>query len=778
MRIFWILLCLFLTSEEVRAEEFYIQEITVEGLQRITRSKMLGVTQLQPSSFLTEQDIGGALKDIFATGFFDNVSIRYEENNLSIRVKERPSVEEIIIEGNKLIKTEQLLDALRLSGIKQGEIFPSNKFSVILNELHLLYAEQGRYGTQITADTEILEGNRVRLTINIMESDAAQVVQINIVGNDYFSDEELRKLMKTKTGRTSSRSKYSRQKFAADLDTLRNYYLNNGFARIIIKDGIVMINNAKNFIALSIHIEEGKRYLIDDIRIAGDTVLSPALLKELLPLQTGDVFSQSKIERASNAVTARLGVEGYGLAQVNNIFSYKEQEGKISLTLYIRPGQKTYVRRVEFIGNEKTTHTALRQYIVQMEGAPYSAEKIRTSLARLRRLSYIEDAQVNRKNIAGRPDQLDLLFTIQEVSSGSIGGGLIYNDVTGLSLSADYADRNFYGSGNSFSSSFSYSDTQQMLNFRFTQPYLTLEGLSASYFLRFTVTNFDTTQIGNYALERSSAGFSLGYPISSNGRINYGIEASNIHLEIGTNPATEIKLYSTRYGNDYSDFVLTSSNTYNNLNRGFKPTAGNDFSVSFNLGFPIDGRPSYYEIRLRENRYFKLHQNIDELSLQLGFNLAYLNSWDKDDFLPFYKHYYAGGLTTVRGYSGGSLGPRSSIEDNETGRQISSGSSLGGNLQTNARIEFIFPLPGISNDQTSLRSSFFWDIGNVFNTRCILREPHCEIPLEYDNLRQSVGFALRWYIQFFPIAFVWAYPLNPDEEDRTTRFLFTIGTVF
>lgn len=782
MRALLATFCLALFIPQLQAQEFFIQNIHVEGLHRITFGRLLGATELQPYSFMDETDIATALKDIFATGFFDDVSIHREDDRLIILVQERPSIEEINIEGNKLIKTAELLDALRLSGIKQGEIFQSNKFNIMLHELEALYAEQGRYGTQVTATTDILAGNRVRLNLSVVESDAAQVIQINIVGNEHFSNNELRKLINIKRrkrwSKSSAKSQYSRQKLTADLDSIRSHYLNNGFARVTITDSIVAINSAKNLIAISIHIEEGKRYVMDRIRIAGDTILNKSTLEPQLRLAAGDIFSQAKVEESSNAIIARLGEAGYGLAQVNSLYSYKEIEGKLDLTLYVRPGQKTYVRRVQFVGNKKSTHTALRRHIIQMEGAPYSAENTRISLARLRRLSYIKDVQLSRRSIPGHPDQLDLQFTIKEGPSGNIGGGLIYNDVTGLSLNLEYADRNFYGTGNSLSSSVSYSDMQQGLNFRYTQPYLTLDGLRASYFLRFLITDFEAADIGNYALQSSAAGFSLGYPVSNNGRISYGFEASEIHLQLGSNPSTEINRYTVRYGNDYTDLSLISSYSYNNFNRGFKPTAGNSFLLSTGFGFPTNERPSYYEIKLRDNKYFKLSRNIDELSIQLGFNLAYLDSWDSASYLPFYKHYYAGGITTIRGYAGSSLGPTSSIKSNQTGEQISSGGSLGGNLLTNARVEFIFPFPGLSNDVTNLRTSFFWDIGNVFNTRCIVQKPHCEIPYAYDNLKQSAGFMLRWYIQYFPITLVWAYPLNPDEEDRITRFVFAIGTEF
>ena len=427
VRFVFFALFLILSVQRLEAEEFFIKEIRAEGLQRITYGRLLSTTELQSNSLIDKDDIATAIKDIFATGFFDNVSIHKEEDILIISLNERPTIEDIVVEGNKLIKTDQLLDALRLSGIKKGAIFQSNKFGIILKELEALYAEQGRYGTEIRADTDFLIGNRITLTINVEESDAAQVVQINLVGNEYFSDKALKKLLsikkRTKWNKSSGKNKYSRQKLAADLDSLRRHYLNEGFPRVEIKDSIVTINNAKDLIAISIHIKEGKRYTINNIRIAGSTILTKEELREQLNIESGEVFNQANIESSANAIIARLGEEGYGLAETNSLYSYQDTQGEVDITFYVRPGQKTYVRRIQFVGNKKSLHTALRRYIVQMEGAPYSAQNIRTSLARLRRLSYVESVQLDRLSIPRRPDQLDLLITIKEGPSGNIGGG-------------------------------------------------------------------------------------------------------------------------------------------------------------------------------------------------------------------------------------------------------------------------------------------------------------------------------------------------------------------
>ena len=757
-----------------------IKEIQVTGLQRITLARLLSSITLRQGNEFTQQEISQAIKDIFASGFFDDVQITEDQGIINIVVDELPAIESIDIKGSKLIKKDQVIMALEENGIKQSEIFKHNQFEIILNELEALYAQQGRYGTKVEAEIEELDGNRVNIKINIREGKAAKIVQINIVGNKVYKNKELRNMLNLKErGKWNSRTakvKYSRPKLTADLDILRNHYLNNGYAKANIKDSVVSINPDKDLIAIHIHIDEGKKYTLGEINIVGETIVNPQQLYSQLIINNQQVFSQQMISTSSDVIIAILGREGYGLANVNTIYNYNDDEGTIDVSFYVRAGQKTYIRRINFVGNTKSVHTALRRHLVQYEGAPYSSSKISQSLARVRRLSYVEDIQVTRQAVLGEPDKVDLLFTLKEAPSGSIGGGLLYSDLSGVSLSFDYADKNFYGTGDSFSTSLNYGGVQKSFSLNYNQPFLTLDGVSANYLLRFRTVDFEEADIGNYAIQSSIFGTTFGYPITLTNRINYGFRLANINLGVGDEPNEEIDIYTKRYGKNYNDFSLTSGFSHNSLNRGFKPTAGHRFSLTNSLTFPTEGeRPSYYEISLQHASYFKLSRSIDELAIMLGLKLAYFNTWEGGEvYLPFYNNYYAGGVASVRGYASNSLGPRATL-NNSTDAGLH---SQGGNIRILGRFEFIFPLGSLSNDVSGLRTSLFWDIGNVFQNKCIVKAPHCEIPVSYEELRQSIGLSIRWYIQFFPLTFVFSRPINPKEGDDTLNFQFTLGAEF
>ena len=785
IRLVLCLLCTLLPPTLFAQEDIFVPlELEIEGLQRVTLARLLSITDLRRGRPVSDEGVAQAIKAIYATGYFSDVNILRADERLIIRVVERPMVASLEFKGNKLIKEDQLTEAMTQNGIEVGRIFPHGRFELILKELRALYAEQGRYGVKIQTDVQEIDGNRIDLMIDIDEGKPTQIAQINLLGNQFFADAELRSLFllrqRTKWNAHSAKSKYARQKFLADLETLRNHYLDAGFAKIQIQDTVVSIDDTKKYITMGIYIEEGQRYTLGDIQIAGNLVIPESAIRAVLTIERGAIFSQGMITESIKAITTALGDEGYGLARVNTVYQYDDEAARVDLILYVRPGQRTYIRRIQFEGNAKTQHTALRRILPQLEGAYYSSALISLSLTRLRRLPYLQNVVVNTQPVAGRADLVDLNFVVTETPSGAIGGGLIYNDLTGVSLALDFSDRNFLGSGNSFSTSLSYSTIEQRFSIRYSQPYVTLDGLSISYFLNIRATNFDEANIGNYALQSSSFGTNFGYPISESGRFSYGFNFDIINLALGSNPSQEVHNYSTTYGRYYRDFGLSFTHSVNTLNRGFKPTAGSRTTSTLNFKFPFateddryENRPPYYVLDLRYRTYFKLSDTIDELAIMLATRVNYLDLLQEDGFIPFYAHYYAGGVQTVRGYLSNSLGPRATTPAGHP-----SSSSQGGNFRPTATAEFIFPIRGVTNDITSLRTSLFWDIGNVFNTRCIIEAPHCQIPIAYNQLRQSAGVTLRWYLQFLPLTFIYAVPLNAQPEDSTVDFQFTIGTVF
>ncbi len=765
------------------AEELFVPaELKVEGLQRVTLARVLSVTDLRSGRLAGAQSVADAIKNIYATGYFQDVKILRSNNTLIIRVEEHPAVSALEIKGNKLIKTENLEDAMKQNGVEVGRIFPYGRFELILQELKALYAEQGRYGASIESEVSELDGNRIEILINIDEGKPTQISQINILGNQFFRERQLLDLLllkqRTNWNGNSRKTQYSRQSLLADLETMRNHYLDAGFARVRIEDTVVSIDNNKKFINIGIYIMEGKRYKIGNVRIAGNLILPEEQLVSQLAFRTDEIFSQRKITESTRAITRTLGNEGYGLARVNPSYQFDEVNGKINITLYVRPGEKTYVRHIRFVGNKKSKHTRLRRVLPQLEGAHYSSELISLSLSRLRRLPYLQNAEVTTRAVPGRSDRVDLIFTVTEAPSGSISGGLVYNDLTGVSLTLDFSDRNLFGSGNSLTTSISYSNVRQLFSVSYTQPFVTPNGVSASYFLRLRNLDFNQASLGSYGIQSSALGVDFGYPVSEYERVSYGFDFDAINVGLGSGPSQEVVNYTDTYGTRYNDVGISTGYSYNNLDSGFKPTSGNSVSLRLNLKVPTEQekereRSPYYQASMRQQTFLRLHREIKELIFFLGTRVSYLDNLNTREAIPFYEHYYAGGIGTVRGYGVNSLGPRATLSGGSPSLR-----SQGGNLRTIVNMELIFPIPRLTSDATGLRTSLFWDAGNVFNTRCIYEVPHCEIPIAYNQLRQSYGFSLRWQIQFVPLTFVFARPINPKEGDITDDFQFTLGSVF
>ena len=778
--------CLLLVATATSLLAAEVKRIVVEGNERVTLGRILTATELRQGGQFTDADISQAIKDIFSTGFFEDVAITSDDGVILITVKELPLINDINIQGSKLIDEEEIREFLDKNNIKEGEILQNTQLNIILKEIEALYAEQGRYGTKVeTIAEELPGGNLINLNINIEEKDATKIIRINFIGNDAYSDEDLLELIELKElSKWNSRNRkvqYSRSQLTADIESIRQFYLNNGYAKAAISDNIVSINREKDLISITLKINEGKSYSLSDISFAGNTLLPPQEVLAQLDIASGDRFSQRAVTSSRSTIIDLLGEEGYGLANVNVDYEFDDTLGVIAVNFYVLPGQKTYIRNIHLAGNEKSQHTSIRKYLAQYEGSPYIASVVRDSVARLRRLAHIAGVQVDRQPIPGQPDKLDLVFTLEEAPSGNIGGGLLYSDISGISLTASYSDSNFYGTGNSLSTSLQYSSTVRQINFNLGQPFLNLDGVSGNYFVSYREVDFDETEITDYASSSATTGFSFGYPFSETDRISYGMSFKDINVDLGTSANREITAYTDRYGEDYNDLVWSTVISHNSLNRGFKPTDGHRTSFRINLETPVESgaRPIILEETLDHISYFKLSEDIDELALSFGFKLGHFDfagSDTQDQFLPFYKNYFSGGVNSVRGYAPNSLGPRS------TPRTVSTASttqSQGGNVRILGRAEFIFPFGALSKSVAGLRSSLFWDIGNVFATRCIVpNSANCNTSISYSELRQSVGLSLRWYIQFFPLTFSLSYPLNDRPDDRTTSFQLSLGDAF
>lgn len=755
------------------AQAFVVTDIRVDGLQRVSAGTVFNALPIEVGDDVSAPAIAEAAKALFRTGFFKDVQMGQEGKALVVTVVERPSISEIVIKGNKAIKTGDLKSGLAKAGLAEGEIFQQATLESIRQELERQYVSQGRYSARITTEQEAQPRNRVRLTINIKEGRVATIKHINVVGNSVYPDKELSELFQLKE-RTwysffGSSDKYSREKLSGDLERLRSYYLDRGFINFNITSTQVSISPARDSVFITVNIDEGDKYTISDVKLAGDLIIPEADAKKLLQVKAEQTFSRKVITITEEALARRLGNEGYTFANVTGIPKPDHENKTVELTFFVDPGRRAYVRRINFAGNTKTDDEVLRREMRQLEGASANTQKIEQSKVRLERLGYFREVNVETLPVAGTSDQIDVNYTVEEQPSGSVTASLGYSQSDGLLLGGSVSQSNFLGTGNKVSVGLNKSDISQLYNFSYTNPYYTVDGVSRGFDVYNRTYDYKESEISSYAADTWGGDVRYGYPLSETQSINFSLGVAGTRITTGNSTPLVISNYLETEGKDYKNFSASLGWSESELNRGLLPTRG--FSQGVSLQTTIPGSTTTFYKLVYRGQYFQ--PLTESLTARLATRLGYGGAYGRTSEMPFFENFYAGGFGSVRGYKDNILGPKAQ-ENMENGDW----NSIGGNVVVEGTAEVLFPLPFVK-DQRSLRTSLFFDFGNVFDTSCNADQgvTDCSRP-RLDQLRYSAGIGLTWITPLGPLTFSLAKGLNPKGEDQTQVFQFSLGTPF
>jgi len=775
-RLLTVLLTLFIANSSlVYGDEFQVLDIRIEGLQRVSAGTVFASLPLNVGDFADDESIRQATRSLFRTGYFADVIMARENGILVIGLIERPAVTEINIEGNKAIETDQLMDALRDNGLAEGQIFRQVILEGMSQELQRQYVSQGRYGALVQTEVKELPRNRVSVNIDIDEGDVAKIRHINIVGNNDFGEQDLLdQFEQNETGWLSWISgddKYSREKLSGDLETLESWYLDRGYLKFEVMSTQVSISPDKESVFITINIDEGDVYTISGIELAGDLIISEAEARALVLLREGVIFSQVLMTTSSEYITKRLGNEGYTFAEVEGFPDIDEEAKTASVTFVVKPDMRAYVRRIEFRGNTKTADQVLRRELRQMEGGSANNALIELSKVRLERVGFFKEVTVENVPVAGTSDQIDVIYTVEEQPSGSVGANLGYSQGYGLMLGANLTENNFLGTGKQVGVGVNKSTYQSSINFSYTEPYFTADGVSAGYSVFARETDYSKLRLQPFSQDTMGASVNWSYPISEIQRIGFGLGYEYLELNPGdyTSSAT-IENFIEANGNWFKSVNFNVNWVKSTLNRGIFATRGTSQRLGLDLAFPGSGL-EYYKFTYKASHLRGLTR---QLTLKLKADLGYGESYGDTSQLPFFKNFYSGGLGSVRGFKKYSLGPRNSSQSGFT--YSSYARPTGGNVQVTLGAEVIFPIPFVK-DQRSVQSSLFFDAGNIFNTKCDDLQVNCFSPKD-GELRYSVGLGATWLSGFGPITFSVAKPLNSDEYDETEVFQFSLGNQF
>ncbi|MCC7461352.1 MAG: outer membrane protein assembly factor BamA [Gammaproteobacteria bacterium] len=794
-----------ITAAQTASGEFTVGDIRVEGLQRLTEGTVFNYLPVNIGDRLNPQRLREALRALYATGFFRDVELRRDGNTLVVAVLERPSLESVELKGNKDIKTEDLQKSLRQVGLSAGKTFNRSTLEEVTQYLTDQYYSRGKYAVSIDTKVEDLPNNRVRVTIDIKEGGRAKIRQINIVGNTRFKAKDILETLSLKTPSWTSwykqNDRYSRESLQGDLEKIKTWYQDRGYANFRADSVQVAISPEKSDIFITVNITEGEVYKIGAVKLAGNLVVPEAELQKLLLVAPGQTYSQKIISATQELIKNRLGAEGFYFARVEPVPESHEQNRTVDLTLFVDPGNRVYVRQISFSGTTRSNDETLRREMRQLEGALLSNVAVERSKQRLQRQSFIEDVEVDTEAVPGSPDLVDVTFKVKERPSAQIGGGIGYSASQKFMLNGNFSDSNFMGTGNAVSLQIDSGRYNRIYSFVHTNPYVSVDGLSRSVSLSYRDSTQFVSESSDFRSRNMGVGLSYGYPITEYQRVNAGLSLQAIDLltyggasaqqavdwvqqnggpyarkvlQTVTLPdGTSYTMLTTLYGSEYKTLELSLGWMYDSRNRGLFADRGQRHTLGVVVAAP--GSKARYAITNYDyTGYLPLWRR---WTLSFGVQLAYGRELGGTTALPPYKRFYAGGPDTVRGYVESTLGPRDS-----------NGNPYGGNLLAAAQTELIVPLP--QKWQTSARASLFFDIGNTFSTdgaKYLGRDLQTPVDykFKYSELKQSAGIALEWLAPSLGIfRFSYGVPLNKFSgdgvhfADRTESFQFTVGQSF
>lgn len=822
MRSFILFALLSLSTVSTAMETFVVEDIRLNGAERISHGTIFTYLPIEKGDKATARNISRSIKSLFRTGYFSDVKMLRDGNVLVIQVIERPAIASIAIDGNKAIKTEELIKGLRDIGLVEGEVFDKLQLDRVQNELTRQYFSRGKYNVVVDAKVKELDRNRVRVNIEIEEGKAAKIKHIKIVGNTVFTDEELIDTFESGTTNFlswySSDDQYSKEKLNGDLEELKSYYMDRGYVDFNVESVQVTISDDKKDIYITANIEEGEPYTFGEMKVTGEMVIEKATFERLIVTSSGSPFARNLTELTAERMKILLGNLGYAFAEITPIPETNKEDATVDMTYFINPGKRVYIRNINFLGNIKTKDEVLRRELRQFEGGWYSKSLVERSKIRLQQKPYFEEVNIETPRVPGSDDQVDVIVTVKERNSGQFTFSVGFSQVSGVNTAISVALQNVMGTGNALSFAINNSSFFKQLNVFYENPYYTDDGISRGFSMKYSTSNFGEANIARFSSSNGSVGTQMSFPISEYDRIftSLAYERINVKAFLGStaplifSDLCELGGYtfttqpSLPIGVDWNGidclpeganvlvpptnpegvrpgtlipFEVRRSFTFykaearwsrDSRNRFFNPTRGSFYRLGAEFALP-GSTAQFYKLTAKTNKLFPLTQN---LTLSLSGEIGFGDGYSSTNGLPFFENFFAGGVQSVRGYRDNTLGPKSSITGNFGSDDLPltsrEGDPVGGALKTVGSVELVFPTP-FGKSANSARLAWFWDFGNVFDN---------SNDFEAREFRHSTGIALKWQAPVGPIIINFALPFNDDKFDDTESIQFAFGNTF
>jgi len=741
----------------VKAEDsFVVEEIKVNGLQRIAAGTVYNYLPVTVGQRFYLNQIAPTMNGLFKTGFFKDINLVRAGNILVINVIERPSIARIIFKGNIDLSDEVLEEALTKIGLSEGKVFNRQVLEQVEKELRRQYFSHGKYGLRLETEVANLTRNRVGIKVEISEGSVATIKKINVVGNSQFASDILLKEFQLTTSNWLSfytkDDQYSKQKLAADLERLSSYYLDRGYINFKVDSTQVAITPDKKAIYITVNVNEGDLFTLDKVRLTGNLVVEPEELIQLVQVGPEEVFSRKRATETSKLISDRLGEEGYVFANVNMIPEIDNEHKTIDMTFFVDPGKKVYVRHVNIAGNTTSRDEVLRREMRQMESAIASTTKIERSKVRLQQLGFFEQVTVETPPVVGAADEIDVNYKVVEKASGNLMAGFGFSQTQGLVLNASVSQNNVLGSGKRLDLNFNNSDVTTVYSFGFYNPYFTDDGISLGYNLGWRETNSRNANTAFFTMDAANASMNFGIPVNETDRLQFNFDIKQQKLKDYTE-GTSVGNAIIELGSDgsYTTFGGAIGWSHNTLNSAIFPTSGRQQRLSASLTVP-GSDITFFKLGYKHQEYFPVAK---DLTFRLRGEIGYGDGYGDTEELPFFQNFYVGGVQTLRGFNDNTVGPRDS-----------NNRPWGGSTKVLGNAELLFPVPFFEDNQ-SMRLGTFLDAGMVSDGG-----------FDTEYMRFSFGLSGTWLSPFGAITVSAAMPMNTDENDDEQRFQFSMGSNF
>jgi outer membrane protein insertion porin family len=743
-------------------EPFVVKDIRVEGIQRTEAGTVFSYLPVKVGETMDDELASQAIKSLYNTGFFKDVRIEAENDVLIVTVQERSAIAQIDFSGNKSFPTDKMKEGLKQIGLAEGQIFDKSQLDRAEQEVKRQYLSQGKYGATVKTVVSPLERNRVAVRFDIEEGAVSKIRDINIVGNQAFTMDDLRAQFLLTTPNWMSwwnkDDQYSKQKLNADLETLRSFYMNQGYLEFNIDSTQVSITPDKKDIYITVNITEGEKYTISEVKLAGETLVPEDELRQLMQVQAGDTFSREKVTQTSKAISDRLSNDGYAFANVNPVPEINKELHTASFTFFVDPGKRVYVRRINIVGNTRTRDEVVRREVRQLESAWYASNKINRSKERITRTDFFSDVNVETPAVPGTADQVDLNISVTEKSTGSVQFGAGLSSSEGVVFGITVNQNNFLGTGNRVSAQVNTGKVNTTYSLSYTDPYFTPDGVSRGIDVYRRDVNTSSLSIGSYNTSSYGGGVRFGIPINERDGFNFGLAADFTKVDLTTNSPQQYRDFCNNNNGCTSNSLVASAGwSHDSRNSIMFTTDGVLQRLTGEVSLPVLDL-EYYKIDYKHAWFKEIYTGF---TFMLNGEIGYADSYGSKNY-PFFKNFFMGGVNSVRGYDNGSLGPRNT--DAVTGEDF----AVGGTKRLLGNAELFLPIPGLK-DSKQFRLSAFLDAGNVFGK---------DDSYSIGELRYSTGLGLSWLSPFGPLKLVYAKPLNSQSGDNTQTIQFQLGQQF